>query len=955
MTTFPRQWTSIEELAGDPAFAEKVAAAFPVAANLPATARRDFLKIMAASFALAGLIGCEKSPFVAGIPYVDQPEAALPGVPRYYATAVTLDGYAQPVLATTYDGRPTKLEGLPGHPATRGRSDVFMQAAVLQLYDPDRAQSPTRIGEPVTWTDIGAMVSRLRGEWQRDGGRRLRVLLSRTTSPTLARQLKEFQSQFPASRLHLHDPSGESDRIANAIAAYGRPLDLHYQLDACSVVVSFDDDFLGPGPRQLSNAIKWSEARRRGDVPDIHLYCAESLPTATGALAAHRLRAAPSRMPLLIEALAAQVGIASASRADLSEEEHRWLARAGAAIGAAKGRALVTTGVEAGPQMAAWAARINDVIGASGQTLKLTAPIADLGLETASFDELMADMKSGQVDSLVILDANPVYTAPGSLDVAEALRKVKTSIHIGLYRDETGHRCTYQLPLTHDLESWSDARAVDGAATILQPVIAPFYDVRSRHQILAMMLGRDEAADESVKGTWRGTFGEAFDAKWQKALHDGFVAADVSDVQASPAQGETEPATAEAGGWDVVFRLDPTLWDGRYANLGWLQELPKPLSTLTWGNVIAVPPAWVRDLAIESGDLLEVEIDGRKVSGPAWIMPGQADNTIGLWLGHGREQAGRVGNGVGYNAYAIRPSATPWLAKGSVRKLDDKSDLAVTQSHHRMEGFDFVREVSTTSPTLPAAPPQPSLYPPQPSAKNAWGMVIDIDSCIGCNACVAACTAENNVAVVGKTQVEMGREMHWLRIARYYTGDVENPRSYFQPVPCMHCEDAPCEMGCPVHATTHSPEGINQMIYNRCIGTRTCSSYCPYKVRRFNYLDYRDTPVAPAEPVHNPDVTLRSRGVMEKCTYCTQRIQAAHVAADKENRQLRDGDVVTACQAACPTHAIAFGDINDPNSEVSKLRRSGRHYTLLEELGTRPRTTYLAKWNDGSDSEDDRT
>jgi molybdopterin-containing oxidoreductase family iron-sulfur binding subunit len=397
------------------------------------------------------------------------------------------------------------------------------------------------------------------------------------------------------------------------------------------------------------------------------------------------------------------------------------------------------------------------------------------------------------------------------------------------------------------------------------------------------------------------------------------------------------------------------LWDGRYANLGWLQELPKPLSTLTWGNVITVPPAWARDVDAENGDMLEVDIDGRKLSGPVWIMPGQADNTIGLWLGHGREQAGRVGNGVGYNAYRVRPSATPWLTRGSVRKLDRNESLAVTQLHHRMEGFDLVREVSHASPTLPAPAPQPSHYPDKPSAKNAWGMVIDIDSCIGCNACVAACTAENNIAVVGKTQVEMGREMHWLRIARYYAGDVENPRSYFQPVPCMQCEDAPCEMGCPVHATTHSPEGVNQMVYNRCIGTRTCSSFCPYKVRRFNYLDYRNTPEAPADPVHNPDVTLRSRGVMEKCTYCTQRIQAAHVAADKDNRDLRDGDVVTACQAACPTHAIVFGDINDPNSEVSKLRRSGPHYALLEELGTRPHTTYLAKWNDGSDSEDDRT
>lgn len=955
MTDSPRLWTSVEELTENSAFAERIAAEFPVAATFSSTARREFLKIMAASFAFAGLTGCEKSPFVAGIPYVDQPEAAIPCVPRFYATAVTLDGYAQPVLATTYDGRPTKLDGLPDHPATQGRSDVFMQAAVLQLYDPDRAQNPTRSGEPITWTDVGAAFSDLRQEWEADGGKRLRLLLSPTTSPTLIRQIKEFQSRFPAARLHLHDPTGGHERITNAVAAYGQPLELHYQLDACSVVVSFDDDFLGPGPRQLLNAIGWSQSRRRGDKPGIRLYCAESVPAATGVLAARRLRAAPSRIARLMDALATQFGVGSTATTDLSTEEDRWLAQAEAAIRASNGHALVTAGTGTGPEAALRAAKINEAIGAPGQTLKLTQPVAGVGTETGSLGELIADIKAGEVDALVILDSNPLYTGPASLDMPGALREVKTSIHIGLYRDETGHQCTYQLPLTHDLESWSDARAVDGTATIIQPVVSALYDVRTLHQIIAMMLGRDEAADEPVKRTWQGTFGDSFDGKWKQALHDGYIAGAFPALEVRSSSAAVEAGNPDAGEFDIAFQLDPALWDGRYANLGWLQELPKPLTTLTWGNAISISPALARQRKIENGELLEVEIDGRKVSGPAWIMPGQAESTIGLWLGNGRRQAGRVGNGVGYNAYVVRRQATPWLAKGHLRKLDRKETLAVTQLHHRMEGFDFVREVNAAVPTLPATSRQPSIYPPQPSSKNAWGMVIDIDSCIGCNACVAACTAENNVAVVGKSQVEMGREMHWLRIARYYSGEPDTPHSYFQPIPCMQCEDAPCEMGCPVHATTHSPEGVNQMVYNRCIGTRTCSSYCPYKVRRFNFFDYRDTPVAPARPVHNPDVTLRSRGVMEKCTYCTQRIEAAHACADKENRDLRDGDIVTACQAACPTHAIVFGDINDPDSDVSKLRRSGRHYTLLEELGTRPRTTYLAKWNDSADDDGDRT
>jgi molybdopterin-containing oxidoreductase family iron-sulfur binding subunit len=532
MTTLPRQWTSIEELAGDPAFAEKIAAEFPIAATFPPTARRDFLKIMAASFALAGLTGCGKNPFVAGIPYVDQPEVALPGVPRYYATAVTLDGYRcwrRPMTAV----RPSST----GSPDIRQRKD----AAMCSCRPPSFSSTI-----PIARRVRPAPASPSHGP----------------TSPTLMRQIKEFQSQFPAARLHVHDASGEHERIANAVAAYGEPLDLHYQLDACSVVVSFDDDFLGPGPRQLLNAIKWAQARRRGDVPGIRLYCADSIPDATGAVASSRLRAAPSRMPHLVETLAARLGVAEASAADLSEEERRWLARAVAAVNAANGRALVTAGLGIGAQAARWAAQINDAIGATGRTLKLTSQVADPGVATASFDNLVTDMNAGQVDTLVILDANPVYTAPGPLDFAGALSKVKTSIHIGLYRDETGHRCTYQLPLTHDLESWSDARAVDGTATIIQPVITSFYDVRSRHQVMAMMLGRDEAADESLKKNWRDAFGESFDAKWKKALRDGFVAGRGSRDSSETGFGPDRASTF--GCRQIGHRVSP-----RPDRLGW--------------------------------------------------------------------------------------------------------------------------------------------------------------------------------------------------------------------------------------------------------------------------------------------------------------------------------------------------------------------------------------------------
>jgi molybdopterin-containing oxidoreductase family iron-sulfur binding subunit len=945
-----RFWSSIEELSRDPAFQAWVDAEYPAAAEFAPTARREFLKLMGASFALAGLTGCEKSPFVAAIPYVDQPEDETTGIPRYYATAVTLDGYAQPVIATTYSGRPTKLEGNPDHPVTQGSSDIFMQAAVLQLYDPDRAQGPTRHGEPVTWNEVEANIDDLRNGWNSRHGEGLRLLVGPITSPTLLRQIDALLKEFPKARVHLHEPIGTGSRRDITAAAYGQALDLHYVLDKCDVVVSLDDDFLGPGPHQVRNARGWAASRRRfSDRPGIRLFVAESVPAATGAMASARLVVEASRMSALAQALANRLGVAGASSSDLTPAERSWIDQAVAACNGAKEWALITSGPFGDPVTAVWVARINDALKCVGKTLKLTTPVAGPA-NAGTLADLVADMHAGQVGSLVMIDANPAYTAPGSLGFKNALQQVRTSLHFGLQRDETGGLCEWQLPLTHPLESWSDARAIDGAATIIQPVIAPFYDVRTVHQIMAMLLGQiDAAADGPVRDTWQAAFDNDFDGRWRQALHDGFVEGAASDVTANPKSANEATPTSSGDGLDIVFRPDPTIWDGQFANVGWLQELPKPLTTLTWGNIIAISPALAKRIGIRNGDHVEATVGDRHVSGPAWIMPGQADNTVALYLGYGRRRAGRVGDGLGYDAYSVRLVDQPWFAKGSLRKLDGTETLAVTQLHHRMEGFDFVREVSADHPELPKPSSQESFYPDWGSAKNAWGMVIDLDSCIGCNACVAACTAENNVPVVGKEQVEVGREMHWLRIARYYTGDVEAPRSFFQPVPCMHCEDAPCEMGCPVHATTHSPEGVNQMVYNRCIGTRTCSSYCPYKVRRFNFLDYRNPPDSPEQAVHNPEVTVRSRGVMEKCTYCTQRIEAAHAAADKESRPLRDGDVVTACQSACPTKAITFGNINDPSSEVARQRRNGRHYVLLEELGTRPRTTYLARWRDATE------
>ncbi len=938
-----RFWMSVDELIDDCRFRDLLAAEFPTAADIISDPqRRQVLKLMGASLLLAGLGACSDSRSDDALPYVNQPEHALPGVPRYYATSVTLDGYAQPVVATTYDGRPTKLDGNPDHPATRGRSDSFMQAAVLALYDPERAKLPTQNGAPVTWGEVEKALLDLRSRWQQSQGEGLRVVLSRTTSPTLLRQIRGIQTSFPQARLHIADPLGAGRRDQAMRAVFGRPVEALVDVGQCDVIVSLDDDFLGPGPWQVSNALRW--ATKRGEVaPGAgrgRLHVAESLPGAAGVVASSRLAASPRKMGALLRAL-------SGEATGLDTREQAWVARVRADLEAYRGRGVLLAGMHLAPDIQMAAAWLNEKYGNAGRAVRYVEPIHAQFDAAGDLPSLAQDIASGAVQSLVILDANIAYAAPAALDLARLIKTVPHRVCASGYADETTALCEWHLPLTHELESWGDARAVDGTEAIIQPVVRPFYRGRNIHQVVDMLGGTvDPTADAAVRAAWQERFG-GDDARWRSALRDGFV----KGTEAVPVgvTARAQPLSAERAKPDeleIVFQPDPCAWDGRFASVAWQQELPKPLTKITWDNVVSISPAHAARGRLANGDRVEVTADGRVVEGPVFVMPGQADNTIGLFLGYGR-RAGEIADGIGYDAYAVLPADGSQVAVGTLRRRDGHDALATTQPHHRMDGFDFVREVTARNPQTPKPKPTPSLYsePPLPQSENAWGMVIDLDLCIGCNACISACNVENNVAVVGKEQVAMGREMLWLRVDRYYVGEPDDPRTFFQPVPCMHCEKAPCEMGCPVHATVHSPEGVNQMVYNRCIGTRTCSSYCPYKVRRFNWYDYRKFGEV-ERAAKNPDVTVRSRGVMEKCTYCTQRIQAAHVAADKEKRPIRDGDVVTACQQACPTRAIVFGDIKDEKSEVSKRRKSGRHYVLLEELGTRPRTTYLARWND---------
>jgi MoCo/4Fe-4S cofactor protein with predicted Tat translocation signal len=961
-----RFWSSLEELIDEDGFRDWLAAEFPAASSMfDDPGRRQFLKLMGASLLLAGLTGCSDGKSSQALPYVNQPEDEVPGVPRYYATAALLEGYAQPVLATTYSGRPTKLDGNPEHPVTRGKSDAFMQSAIFGLYDPERSKLPMRDGAAASWADAEGALAGLRRRWRERNGEGLRILTGATTSPTLIRQMRELAQRYPDMRWHRYEPVGSARQDEAVIAAFGQPATPHYRLDRCDVIVSLDHDLLGPGPHQVPHAAGW--ATKRGEMaPGAgrgRLHVAEAIPSLTGTVASTRLPCDPSRLAALAQAIGAQFALPGWTVPELSEPEKRWLDRAIGDLRAHPGRSLLAIGPQLEPQWQALAPFINQQINNAGATVWYSDPIQPTADETQSLAALATDMAAGAVDTLVMLDCNPAYAAPGSLDFARQLLRVPNRVHAGLYFDETALSCQWHLPLSHALESWSDARAVDGSVTIMQPLVSPLYASRSMHQLADMLLGAiDPASDAAVRATWRDTFGTAFDERWTRSLHDGFIADTAARPLTlsakAPAAPRPDPAAVQ-GQVDIVFRPDPTVWDGRFANIAWLQELPKPLTKITWDNVIAVSPAIATAQGLSNGDLAEVTINERKVKGPAWVVPGQAPNTVALFFGYGRRAGGEIANNVGYDANRVRPDERAWSARGAIARAEGQYPLATTQAHHRMEGFDFVREVTAKNPRLPAPKDNPTFYPDwnttrtsENQADHAWGMVIDLDLCIGCNACVSACNVENNVLVVGKDQVARGREMLWLRVDRYYSGEAENPRGFFQPVPCMHCEKAPCEMGCPVHATVHSPEGVNQQVYNRCIGTRTCSSYCPYKVRRFNWYDYRHFAEA-EQAAQNPDVTVRSRGVMEKCTYCTQRIQGAHVQADKEGRALKCDEVVTACQQACPTKAIVFGDIRDDGSAVAQRRNSSRHYVLLEELGTRPRTTYLARWNDGEEEKEE--
>ena len=944
----PLYWRSFEELASTDEFRAFVEDEFPNRKpdwNDPAS-RRTFLSLMGASVALAGASACTVQPKELIVPYVRQPEEMIPGKPLFYATAMSVAGVATGVLVESHLGRPTKIEGNPEHPASLGATDAAMQASILTLYDPDRSKTVTYDGNISGWGSFITALTQARDAAGLKKGAGFRILTGTVTSPTFAAQIRDFLAVFPSAKWHQYDPCGRHSARAGAMAAFGSPLNTVYRFDRADVVVSLDADFLcSTVPGNLRYTRDYS-GRRRAAAENPHvapprLYIAESTPSATGSMADHRFRMTSGAVAVFADNLTKGAAEAQAVLKDL--QAHR-------------GAGIVIAGEHQPSQVHAAVHAINQMLGNTGKTVVYTDPVeANPVDEIASLGELVQDMRNGAVETLLILGGNPVYDAPADLMFLDALKKVKLRAHLGLYANETAAWCHWHGPEAHYLESWSDARAYDGTASVIQPLIMPLYGGKTSHEVMNVLANHgDQSSHDTVRAYWQAAHkGADFDDFWQISLHDGVMAGTAFAERTPPPAKMPVPATSVSSGLEIIFRPDPAVGDGAMSNNAWLQEMPKPQSKMTWDNAVWISPKSADHYGVTTGDVIEIELHGRRVDGPVWITPGQADESLTLHFGYGRTRAGKIADGVGFNAYTLRTTTALWCSSGAnITRKSRGYKFANTQHTQTMEERDpfraatyaeFHKHPEFARPEEQRVAKDVTLFPQWPYNQHKWGMSIDLNACMGCQACTIACQSENNIPVVGKEEVAKGRHMNWLRVDRYFKGPVDDPEMYFQPVPCMHCENAPCELVCPVAATVHSAEGLNEMVYNRCVGTRYCSNNCPYKVRRFNFFLYADWDTQSLFGLRNPDVTVRSRGVMEKCSYCIQRINSAKIEAEKQERPVKDGDIVTACQQACPAQAIIFGDLNDPASRVAQLKRQQRDYGLLEELNTRPRTTYLAR------------
>jgi Fe-S-cluster-containing dehydrogenase component/anaerobic selenocysteine-containing dehydrogenase len=981
--------------------------------------RRGLLGAMSATLALVGAEGCRR-PVEKLVPYAKMPEDVIPGVPSHYASVVQRRGDAAGIIVESHEGRPTKIEGNESQQSSLGAADLVTQATVLDLYDPDRSTAPRKGGNAATWEEFDAELSARLAAFDGDQGARLKILMPPTISPTVLRMRAALAQRFPKTRVHTWSAVSDSNAREGARIAFGSPVNTLYAYDRARVIVALDSDFLQTESGNVRATKLFARGRLMRSSHDSmsRLYVVESAPTTTGMNADHRLRIPASDVERYAHALTAELvksGVSvgddvqrSVSKSNGDGIPAKWVAAVAKDLVANKGRALVVVGSRQPPTLHALAHAINAALGAPGASLT-HAPAADADeLDAATDLKALTDaIGFNQVDAVIILGGNPVYDAPADLEFGDALAKVGFSVHASLFVDETSEKCTWHVPRAHAYESWGDARALDGNVSVQQPLIAPLFAGRSDIELLALMARASEkSAHDAVRATiWTAVLGQhgltgcspVIDGKvechdsagnaapvrandlereWNRALALGVAGRAQPPLPPPPLraneiaaaiENRAVPARVSAESLEVTFAPCPKMVDGAHANNTWLQELPDPVTKLVWDNAAILSPATARALGVASKDMLKISVGDRSITAGAWIVPGQADHSIALTLGWGRTRAGRMGNGRGFDVHPLRTTKTLGFAVGArVTNTGDQYFFAQTQEHDSTEGRPIAHEATLTDykqrpnfAELDSAPARslPLWNQQDYSQGHQWGMSIDLNACTGCNACVIACMAENNVPVVGKLEVWRGREMHWLRMDRYWVEDpklgatAEDPLAINEPLMCVHCEEAPCENVCPVNATTHGPEGLNEMVYNRCIGTRYCANNCPYKVRHFNYLNWHNDAVwkeagglpETLQMQQNPNVTVRFRGVMEKCTYCVQRIQSAKIRAKREYRELKDQEIRSACQQTCPADAIVFGDVNDPNSLVTRWSRTDRRFGLLQELGTRPRTTYLGK------------
>lgn len=1007
-TTF---WRSVSDLKGTEDFRELASKELlPGADTGPAAAtRRQFIQIMGASMALAGLTGCRR-PVEKILPFSRKPEDMIPGVPMYYATGMPLLGSVSPLLVESSDGRPTKIEGNPDHPHVNGSSGVFEQAALLNLYDPDRSRDVLRDGGAGNWSDFVSAMTSL------PANARIGIIAPPTSSMTIAGLRTALTAKFREVRWVEYASTGNDTSRIGATRAFGSPVRPIYRLGNARVIVSLDADFLAPtNPDMLGNTKGFAQSRAVDDGQTMsRLYVVESQYSITGGMADNRLRIRSSSIPAFTAALASAMGIPVSGGSQYSG--HTFVTEIASDLLEAGSTGVVIAGEGQSVEVHALAAAINEKTGAAGSTIlyqeiDASAPVDRMG-DLASLVEAVSD---GLLDAIVIIDCNPVYDIPADIDLAGALAAVSESVHVGPHVDETASVCRWHIPAAHFLEAWGDGRSFDGTMSVIQPLIAPLYPAaRSDIEILALLAaGRETPGYELVRDTWKNLLSGNFESRWRRILHDGFLPDSAYEAVSPTLVSGGIPSSvtpAEDADLEVVVRLDSKVLDGSFANNAWMQELPDPATKIVWDNVAVMSPATAEALGLsmhlKSGanysDTITLTVDSRSVELPVWVQPGTADGSIGVQLGYGRQIAskrperastffdldhytdiyghGALATGVGTNVAPLRTSSSTSILTGAtVTKSGSGYMIATTQDHGALpvEGLEVekrgvfrmatvdeyrvnpyfirdhepapVREDWSEYPTLweNRHPRDAAEFKSNDYFQYQWGMTIDLNTCTGCNACTVACQAENNIQVVGKEEVSRGREMSWIRLDRYFVsgdgGSFEDPRMVIQPLACMMCENAPCEEVCPVAATVHSSDGMNTMIYNRCIGTRYCSNNCPYKVRRFNYYNWTKTLPESTKMAQNPNVTVRSRGVMEKCSYCIQRIREVNKRVSLEKRKIIEGEVVTACQQACPAKAITFGNLVDPESAVSRTRKSTRRYEMLAELNVLPRTSYLGR------------